>query len=191
MDKPWYRKLFAGSPKLEVETTPVPVADRNDAEVQFGLGMQCASGEGVPQDYALAAEWYRKAAAQSHSLAQFNLGVMYAAGQGVEQDDAQSMSWFQKAARQGDAGAQFKLGRGHFCLSIRGLPQDAAESRIEAYKWYRLATAQGYRSTDAYHVGLILKMTRADVALGADRATHFVAEKAMAARPLAASLKES
>jgi uncharacterized protein len=40
-------------------------------------------GMGVPQDYAAAMSWYRKAAD-----AQFKFGVMYLDGQGVPQDDA-------------------------------------------------------------------------------------------------------
>ena len=56
------------------------------------------AGEGATQDYAQAAQWYLKAADQSHSLAQFNLAVMYAAGQGVPRDEAKSRVWMQKAA---------------------------------------------------------------------------------------------
>ena len=54
------------------------------------LGVKFAR-EGAAQDYAQAAQWYLKAADQSHSLAQFNLGIMYAAGQGVPRDEAKSM----------------------------------------------------------------------------------------------------
>jgi len=39
-------------------------------------------GQGVAQDYAEAARWYRKAADQGGVAAQFNLGVMYYEGQG-------------------------------------------------------------------------------------------------------------
>ena len=46
------------------------------------------NGQGVPQDYAEAVTWYRKAAEQGDADAQYNLGVMYAKGQGVPQDYA-------------------------------------------------------------------------------------------------------
>ena len=46
-----------------------------------------ANGQGVPQDYGKARQWYEKAAAQGLAAAQGNLGVMYANGHGVPQDD--------------------------------------------------------------------------------------------------------
>ncbi len=39
-----------------------------------------ANGQGVPQDYAQAVAWYRKAAEQGYAKVQTNLGVMYANG---------------------------------------------------------------------------------------------------------------
>ena len=44
------------------------------------------NGEGVPQDYAQAVKWYRKAAEQGYANAQFNLGLMYTKVEGVPQD---------------------------------------------------------------------------------------------------------
>ena len=64
----------------------------------------------MPQDYAEAVKWYRKAADQGDAAAQFNLGVMYATGQGVPQDYAEAVKWYRKAAEQGHAGAQYNLG---------------------------------------------------------------------------------
>jgi TPR repeat protein len=44
-----------------------------------------AHGQGLPQDYAEAVKWYRKAADQGYEPAQELLGVAYANGQGVPQ----------------------------------------------------------------------------------------------------------
>ena len=41
----------------------------------------------MPQDYAQAASWFRKAAEQGYADAQNNLGVVYQFGQGVPQDN--------------------------------------------------------------------------------------------------------
>ena len=41
-------------------------------------------GRGVPQDYAVAANWFRKAAVLDNATAQFNLGRMYENGRGVK-----------------------------------------------------------------------------------------------------------
>jgi TPR repeat protein len=177
MDKSWYRKLFSRPQKPDLEVTPVNT-DYGDADVQFNMGLKFANGEGVAQDYAQAAEWYHKAADQSHSLAQFNLGMMYANGQGVTRDDAQSAMWFGRAAHQGDAGAQFNLGRNcHRASLLRGVPEDAVESRIEAYKWFHLAATQGYRGSEAAYGTLTLSMTHQDVATGNQRVAEFEVEK--------------
>src|SRR5208337_1042274 len=103
MEKSWLGKMFSSSQKSRLAAAGSDV-DSADAEVQFNLGLQFATGAGAAQDYAQAADWYRKAAEQNHGLAQFNLGTMYANGQGVVKDDAQSVVWFGRAANLGDAG---------------------------------------------------------------------------------------
>ncbi len=175
MDKPWYRRLFSGSPKPDKEFTHV-AADYEDAEVQFNMGLKYAS-RGVAEDFVQAAEWYHKAAGQCHCLAQFNLGVMYAQGQGVPKDEAQSLIWFGKAAQQGDAGAQFQLGKTSHRASLQGTPETAHESRIEAYKWYNLAAAQGYQGSAGACTPLIQHMTREDVATGDQRVAAFAVHR--------------
>ena len=48
------------------------------------------SGEGVPNDGAEAAKWYRKAADQGYAKAQHNLGVLYDHGYGVPKDEVEA-----------------------------------------------------------------------------------------------------
>jgi len=95
-------------------------------------------GRGVPQDYAEAMKWYRKADDQGHANAQFNLGFMYYYGRGVPQDYAEAMKWYRKAADQGHARAQFNLGFMYY--DYKGVRQNYAE----AMKWYRKAADQGH-----------------------------------------------
>src|ERR1035438_6969055 len=110
MEKSSQQKMFSLPPMSHPEMAS-PKTDYGDAEVQFGMGLKFAADTGAARDYGQAAEWYRKAAEQNHSLAQFNLGVMYANGQGMIRDNGQSVIWFGKAAQLGDAGAQFSLGK--------------------------------------------------------------------------------
>jgi len=35
-----------------------PLAEQGDAQAQYNLGVMYDTGEGVPQDYALAVKWY-------------------------------------------------------------------------------------------------------------------------------------
>ncbi len=61
---------------------------------------------GVPQDYAEAAKWYRRAAEQGERLAQYNLGIMYKEGKGVPRDIIQAYVWLSLSAMKGYPDAQ-------------------------------------------------------------------------------------
>jgi TPR repeat protein len=108
-------------------------AELGDAEAQLSLGFCYDKGEGVPQNYAEAEKWYRKAAEQGHAMAQYNLGDMYYEGVGVPQNYAEAAKWFRKAADQGDTYAQYNLGSMY--EKGRGVPQ----SYEKAYIWFTLA----------------------------------------------------
>jgi hypothetical protein len=172
----WYRRFFSSTPKPNFSGT-LTKAEQGDAEAQFALGLKYGNSQGASQDFGQAAHWYRKAAEQNHSLAQFNLGVMLAKGQGVPQDDAEAVIWIRRAAEQGDAGAQFSLGMRCHRDSVNPLQTDVAESRIEAYKWFSLAAAQGYQGSVTACERLTLGMTGDEVAAGNQRAHHFISGK--------------
>ena len=177
MSPSWYRRLFSRGEKLDLKATTVK-ADQGDAEAQFALGLEYGTAQGGVQDVVQAAQWYLKAADQNHSSAQFNLGLMYAKGEGVSQDDAKAVEWIQKAAHRGEAGAQFNLGLRCHRASVRGLVADGHEAKIEAYKWFQLAAAQGYKgSTEAWEL-VTLAMTREEVAEGNQDAAAFLAAHA-------------
>lgn len=57
-----------------------------DAQAQTYLGYMYFNGKGVPQNYVVAAGWYRCASQQGFPSAQYMLGMMYDKGQGVQQD---------------------------------------------------------------------------------------------------------
>lgn len=183
MEKSWLGKMFSSAEKPRLAAARAD-SDCVDAEEQFNLGLRFAAGAGKPQDYAQAAGWYRKAAAQNHGLAHFNLGVMYSRGQGVVQDDAQSAVWFGRAANLGDAGGQHHMGRSCQRASMDGLPAGAPEARMEAYKWYQLSAAQGYKDSEGAYAMLTFKMTRAEVAEANQRVASFLAT--IAPKPLPA-----
>ena len=56
---------------------------RLPAPYQTGLALMHHNGQGMPQNYAKAVEWYTRAADQGFARAQANLGVMYAKGEGA------------------------------------------------------------------------------------------------------------
>jgi TPR repeat protein len=91
-----------------------------------------ANGNGVPQDYAEAAKWYRKAAEQGAADAQYTLGGMYEWGDGVPKDDVIAYMWFNLAAAQGtmkEAAAERDT------LGARMTPDQIAEAQRLAREW--------------------------------------------------------
>jgi hypothetical protein len=125
-------------------------ADAGDAEAQKTLGECYSDGQGVKQDYAQAAQWYRKAADQGNAPAQAALGELYEAGQGVKHDEAEAAKWYRRAAEQGHARGQYSLAQ--LYLMGNGVKQDLAE----ALKWYRQAAEQGYALAQ-YNLGMRYK----------------------------------
>ena len=63
-----------------------PVRRTELRAAQFALGRMYYDGTGVRQSDKNAAQWYERAAEQSHPVAQNNLGLMYFEGRGVGQD---------------------------------------------------------------------------------------------------------
>src|SRR5262245_21383616 len=87
-----------------------PLAEKNDPNAQFLLGMLYDAGHGIARDPSRAASWYRKAAQQEHLMAQLFLGVLLHSGEGVKRDYAEAARWFRAPAESGDDQAQFYLG---------------------------------------------------------------------------------
>jgi TPR repeat protein len=172
MDKSWFKQLFH-RPKAQSSETVPQKSDEGNAEVQFNRGLKFANNEDSPQNYPLALEWYLKAARQNHPLAQFNVGMMYSKGQGTLPNEVEARLWILKAANQGDAGAQHTMGIKNVRSSFSGT--DMIESKIEAYKWLHLATAQGYRGSQAALNTLVFGMTMEQVSEGSSRAASFKA----------------
>jgi TPR repeat protein len=112
-------------------------AEAQDTGFLYDTALMYAKGQGVPQDYAKAALWFRMAAEKGDVDAQVLLGTMYTEGSGVPQDDTQAAFWVRKAAEQGYTLAQGFLG--HLYDKGLGVPQDYAQAAL----WFRKAAEQG------------------------------------------------
>ena len=107
-------------------------------EAEYSLGAAFYSGgNGVPQDYAESAKWFRLSADNGEPEAQRYIGLMYGEGRGVAQDYEQALRWLRLAADQGDAPAQCKIGTMYF--HGQSVPKDFKE----AIRWFRRAAEQG------------------------------------------------
>jgi TPR repeat protein len=73
-------------------------AERGDARAQARLGFMYATGRDVPQNYTLAAYWYRRGAEQGNATAQHLLGLAYDKGFGVPGDLVLAHMWLNLAA---------------------------------------------------------------------------------------------
>ena len=96
-------------------------------------------GEGVPQDYQLAAHWWRRAAEQGSPDAQVKLGLLYLNGEGVERDQTLALHWMEKAANQGFVEAQVGLAL-LYNEGAEGVPTDATK----AVPWFLKAAERGH-----------------------------------------------
>jgi TPR repeat protein len=84
-------------------------AEQGDLDAQFQLGWKYLTGDGLPQSFIQAAQWFRTAAELGQLDAQYQLGLRYEQGEGVRQDAKQAWLWIMKAADQGHLEAQQKL----------------------------------------------------------------------------------
>ena len=77
-------------------------AEHGNTDAQVELGRHYEDGQGVEQNYALAAHWYRRAAEHVPNLGgagqgRNNLGNLYMTGLGVSKDYVQAYMWFSLA----------------------------------------------------------------------------------------------
>lgn len=93
-----------------------------DAPTQAELGLRYMLGDGVPQDMAKAAEWWRKAADGGECRAMLWLGTAYERGDGVEKDDCKAKEYWERSHAAGWLAATEKL------LSLATEYREAAEA---------------------------------------------------------------
>lgn len=121
---------------IEIARLPATnaAAAGGDAAAQCRLAFAYLKGTGVPQDYAEAARWFRKAAEQGVAAAQFPLGMMLFTGSGVPKNTREAAAWYRRAADQGHGSAQYYLG-----VLYDGGGGGLTDDIVQAYVWVALA----------------------------------------------------
>lgn len=140
------------------------LAEQGHMDAQNSLASMYAIGQGVRQDRARAAKWYRLAAIQGHALAQYSLGVMLSAGQGVGRNETEAADWIRGATELGRA-------INGYGLTIH-IGQDVGPERLEAVRrWWHLAAEYGHPIAQSYLGSQFLKfgkkLDRRDLAVAA------------------------
>ncbi len=109
-------------------------------KAQYNLGLAYENGQGVAQDSAQAAQWFRKAAEQAVPQAQFNLGMMYRGGRGVIQDNISAHMWWNIASAKGFKDAE----ENRDILAKTMTPETIAEAQRRA----RVCMQSNYKQCD-------------------------------------------
>jgi TPR repeat protein len=141
-------------------------AAAGDAAAQFFAGRSCCLGAGVPEDYAEAAKWFRKAAEQGNADAQCELGFFCERGAGVPQDAAEAVKWYRLAAARGHGAALASLG----VLVFRG--EGTASDHVQGYAF--LLSALATRGRDFSQSKFTEQMTREEVTQAKQIALDFL-----------------
>ncbi|MCC7036113.1 MAG: sel1 repeat family protein [Alphaproteobacteria bacterium] len=162
---------YVDTPALTLDEQMTNASD-GDVASQYNLGMKYARGDGVPQDYKVAAKWLEMAANKGDMDAQAALGVMYQKGQGVQQDNNIAASLYKRAAAQGDKMSQYNL------ASIYASGRGSMRNDKEAFFWVTLASVENTEpQVTALHDTLAARLTPADISEAQQRASLWVPEK--------------
>jgi TPR repeat protein len=174
------QKLAAIGEYAEAVALLEPLAEAGDLLAIYSIGVLYANGgDGLPQDYAKALEYYRKAADKRDAGSMRQIAIAYEKGQGVPADPAQAAQWYERAANRGDALAQQVVGL-KFAKGEGGL----AKSVTAAYKWLTLAAsglfyddadAKRGQTKDALKV-LVAQMSPGDISTGEKLVRDFSAQ---------------
>lgn len=113
-------------------------AESGDAEAECNLGKCHYLGQGTPQNYYAALNWFRKSVEKDWAEAQYYIGRCYYYGQGFPMPDyKQAVIWLEKAAKQNYGDAQYQLG---LCYEKgNGVKHDLKTAR----KWFEKAAKNG------------------------------------------------
>jgi len=115
----------------------ITAATAGDPAASYEVASRFAEGKGVPQDLAMAAVWFDRAARRGITAAQFRLGSMYEKGVGLKKDLQEARRLYLAAADKGNAKAMHNLAV-LYAEGIDGKPDYAAASQ-----WFRKAAVFG------------------------------------------------
>jgi TPR repeat protein len=115
--------------------TVVRLAERGNAKYQTYLGYMYETGRNFPQDYQLAALWYRRAADQGNVHAQYLLGLLYDRGQGVPLNYVEAHKWLNLAAARAGSGDRDYFVRIRNAIASKLTRAQIYESQRRSREW--------------------------------------------------------
>lgn len=114
-------------------------ADAGDSDALFTLGQYAYVGNLSVQNFAVAADYFRRAAEAGHTDAMTSLGTMHGEGKGVPQSMIEAGRWFKRAAERDNPLGQVSLAQ----MYLRGLGGGRPDF-ARALQWHQRAAQLGY-----------------------------------------------
>ena len=165
------RRLLAQGQEAQAFERVEAAARRGDEDAVALLGWFYDTGRHVRQDYARAAEYYRRVVRDNPSV-QWRLGVMHDLGQGVPENPGEALRLFRQAAGNDDVNAHVSLGVMY--ANGRGVRPDY----VQSMRYYRRAAELG-SGAGFLGVGLLYQNGLGVAASANEAAAWFLAAQAM------------
>jgi hypothetical protein len=113
----------------------LPLAEERDARAQTYLGVMYLRGQGVPQNFAVAAYWLQLASSAGVPEAQYFFGLMYDKGQGVPRDFVVAQAWLNLAVAHAEPRLRDRWALIRNAVASKMTEAQLAEARRLAYEW--------------------------------------------------------
>ncbi len=113
----------------------LPLAEQRDERAQTYLGVMYLRGEGVPQNFPVAAYWLKLASAAGVPTAQYFLGLMYDKGQGMPQDFVLAQAWLNLAVAHAEPRMRDRWALIRNAIASKMTEAQLGEARRLAYEW--------------------------------------------------------
>lgn len=136
----WF--VFYQTPQQKIFARELALAQSGDVQAAVRTAEFFKRGEGVRQDGAQAAEWYRKAALAGDAGAAYELAELYITGDILPKDEAEALVYLRLAAQADEPRAQRELAR-FYEEGLGGVEKH----RGEALLWRFFAVQNGDRES--------------------------------------------
>lgn len=112
------------------------LAEQGHENAQINLGYLYDYGQGVPQNYQLAAKYYRAAARQDSAIGQYNLALLIAEGKTTPLEGRDAYYWLKKSAALGYEDAQRQLEKEYAAVESGQTDSERGSSSFTETKAY-------------------------------------------------------
>jgi uncharacterized protein len=128
-------RAYAARNYVQAAQIFLPLAEQRDERAQTYLGVMYLRGEGVPQNFPVAAYWLKLASAAGVPTAQYFLGLMYDKGQGMPQDFVLAQAWLNLAVAHAEPRVRDHWALIRNAVASKMTEAQLGEARRLAYEW--------------------------------------------------------